>query len=170
MMRGRLKLPDFARLLSNRRGAAAVEFALVLPVLLAILMGIMDFGRAWNQMQVITDAAREGTRRAVVRDGAVKSTTVPAAIATRLNAANMSWDGVVSGYAADCTEWEEPVASTEELIVSGCGWGGDMGTEARVAIQAPYPFNFVGPVMRLLPGGNPLGVRVMTTNFVMRNE
>lgn len=52
----------------DRRGAAAVEFALVLPVLMLILLGIIEFGRAWNVKQTLTDAAREGARVAVVAE------------------------------------------------------------------------------------------------------
>lgn len=47
---------------SRDDGAAAVEFAIVLPLLLLILFGIIDFGRAYNQQLVITEAAREGAR------------------------------------------------------------------------------------------------------------
>ena len=43
-------------------GQALVEFALIMPFLLLFLVGIVEFGRAWNQHQVITDAAREGAR------------------------------------------------------------------------------------------------------------
>ena len=44
------------------RGQALVELALILPILLMLLLGIFEFGRAWNTKQVITDAAREGAR------------------------------------------------------------------------------------------------------------
>lgn len=43
-------------------GAAAVEFALVLPVLLLLVLGIIDFGRAFNMQIALTQAAREGVR------------------------------------------------------------------------------------------------------------
>ncbi len=43
-------------------GAAAVEFALVLPLLLLLLLGIIDFGRAYNMQLALTQAAREGVR------------------------------------------------------------------------------------------------------------
>jgi Flp pilus assembly protein TadG len=46
------------------RGAAAVEMALVLPVLLFILMGLIDFGRAYNAQIQLSAAAREGVRLA----------------------------------------------------------------------------------------------------------
>jgi len=44
------------------RGAVAVEFALLLPILLLILFGIIDFGRAFNAQITLTQAAREGVR------------------------------------------------------------------------------------------------------------
>ena len=47
-------------------GASAVEFALVLPILLALLMGILEFGWAFNGFITVTGAAREGARIAAV--------------------------------------------------------------------------------------------------------
>lgn len=43
-------------------GAAAVELALVLPILLMLVFGIVDFGRAYNAKISLTQAAREGAR------------------------------------------------------------------------------------------------------------
>lgn len=47
---------------SADRGAAAVELALVLPVLLLIVMGIVDFGIAYNRQITLSGGAREGAR------------------------------------------------------------------------------------------------------------
>lgn len=44
------------------RGAAAVEFALVLPFLLLLICGVVDFGRAYNAQITVTHAARESVR------------------------------------------------------------------------------------------------------------
>ena len=44
------------------RGAAAVEFALLLPLLLLIVFGLIDFGRALDAQITLTQAAREGAR------------------------------------------------------------------------------------------------------------
>jgi Flp pilus assembly protein TadG len=52
----------------DERGAAAVEFALVMPILILMLFGIIEFARAWNVRQTLTDAAREGARVAVVNN------------------------------------------------------------------------------------------------------
>ena len=46
------------------RGAAAVEFALVVPILLVVLFGIIDFGFAINRYSIVNNAAREGVREA----------------------------------------------------------------------------------------------------------
>jgi Flp pilus assembly protein TadG len=47
---------------ANETGAAAVEFALVMPVFFLIVFGIIDFGRAYFTTSSLTHAAREGVR------------------------------------------------------------------------------------------------------------
>lgn len=44
------------------RGAALIELALILPVLLMVMVGIIDFGRAYSYQESIQGAAREGAR------------------------------------------------------------------------------------------------------------
>jgi Flp pilus assembly protein TadG len=66
------------------RGAAAVEFALVLPILLLLLGGIIDFGFALNTQISLTHAAREGVRVEALGTGdavavALAAFTAPAA-------------------------------------------------------------------------------------------
>ena len=50
----------------RRRGAAVVEFALVVPIFLVLLFGIIEFGRLMMVQQVLVNASREGARRAVL--------------------------------------------------------------------------------------------------------
>jgi Flp pilus assembly protein TadG len=50
----------------SESGAAAVEFALVIPLLLLILCGIFDLGNLYFQMDVVNEAARQGARLAAV--------------------------------------------------------------------------------------------------------
>ena len=52
--------------LKNQKGAAAVEFAIVLPLLVSLVFGIIDFGLLLNNKQVITNASREGARTGIV--------------------------------------------------------------------------------------------------------
>ena len=47
---------------TSDRGAAAVEFALVLPLLLLLVFGIVDFGRVYHEQVTLTHGAREGVR------------------------------------------------------------------------------------------------------------
>lgn len=54
------------RLFCERRGAALVEMAVVLPVFITVILGIIEFGRAMMVANLITNAAREGARMAVV--------------------------------------------------------------------------------------------------------
>lgn len=50
----------------NERGQALVELAIALPLLILILMGIFEFGRAFYTYQVVTNASREGARVAAL--------------------------------------------------------------------------------------------------------
>jgi hypothetical protein len=53
--------------ISREEGVAAVEFAIILPVLCLILFGVLEFGRVWSQYQLYQGAAREGARCAAVK-------------------------------------------------------------------------------------------------------
>ena len=56
----------FKRLFRSEKGQALVEFALVLPLLLALLCGIIDFGWLYYHQITLNNAAREGARYAVI--------------------------------------------------------------------------------------------------------
>ena len=51
----------------NQRGAALLEAAITVPIILLISVGIFEFGRAYQTWQVLTNAAREGARLAVIQ-------------------------------------------------------------------------------------------------------
>ena len=70
-----------ARHQDRERGAAAVEFALVLPVLLLLLVGIIEFGRLYNAQIVITNAAREAARTMAITEDAAAATAAAEAVA-----------------------------------------------------------------------------------------
>lgn len=52
--------------LGNQRGQSIVETALILPIIILILTGIIDFGLLFNNYLVITNASREAARNAAV--------------------------------------------------------------------------------------------------------
>ena len=66
-MNRRLRMPaPFRRRSTHRRGQALVEFALVIPVFLVLMVALFDLGRAVFAYNTLTNAAREGARIAIV--------------------------------------------------------------------------------------------------------
>lgn len=65
----------------NDHGAAAVEFALIVPILILLLFGIFEFGRAYNTQISLSGAAREGARVMAISNnvGNATSATIVAA-------------------------------------------------------------------------------------------
>src|SRR5881394_3821147 len=57
---------EMTQRLRSERGAAIIETALTLPILLLVCVGIFEFGRAYETAQVLTNAAREGARVAIL--------------------------------------------------------------------------------------------------------
>ena len=106
-----------ARNAPRDRGAAAVEFALLLPMLLLLVFGIIDFGRALNAQITLTQAAREGAR---------------------LDALGKS--NVVAGTQAAATGLS-PVTVT---VTTSCPANAGAGVNATV--KAAYTFKFVTPI------------------------
>jgi Flp pilus assembly protein TadG len=90
--------------LKTDRGAAAVELALVLPVLLLMLFGVIDFGRMLNTQLRLTEAAREGARAAALRQPAT----------TRVQAATSGLTGVT----ADVTTCPTNAVATQDAVVT----------------------------------------------------
>ena len=81
----------------SQRGAAAVEFALVLPILLLLVMGIIEFGLIFNSQISLTNAAREGARvMAIHNDPAVAKSAAIAAAPSVVNPAISSGNITVS--------------------------------------------------------------------------
>ena len=63
---------------TNEKGAAAVEFAIVLPLLLLLIFGIIEFSAVFYNQAVITNASREGARAGIVYRWSEDSTGVTA--------------------------------------------------------------------------------------------
>ncbi|MGD8892890.1 MAG: pilus assembly protein [Desulfobacterales bacterium] len=54
------------RIIKDQKGGALVEFAIVLPLLLLLVVGIVEFGLLVYNKHIITNGSREGTRAAIV--------------------------------------------------------------------------------------------------------
>lgn len=69
---------------ASERGAVAVELALLAPVLIMLLLGIMEFGRAYNVQISLTNAAREGVRSMAINNNQTVAKTAAKNAATQL--------------------------------------------------------------------------------------
>ena len=65
------------------RGMALVEFALVMPALMLVLVGCLDFGRALNAYVIVANASREGARYAMLHPDADAS-AIKASVTARI--------------------------------------------------------------------------------------
>ena len=77
----------------TRSGVAAVEFAVLVPLILTLLLGLWEIGRMIETQQVLTNAAREGGRQAST--GQLTNTQVTNVITQYLNAAGYPTGNVV---------------------------------------------------------------------------
>ena len=71
--------------IKSNRGQALVEFALMLPVLMLLVVGMMDFGLIINQHMVVAEAAREGARSAALGESDAEVIVVAKKAASQIN-------------------------------------------------------------------------------------
>lgn len=131
------------------RGAVAVEFALLLPLLLLIIFGVIDFGRALNAQITLTQAAREGARLAALGDTNAEVTTRAQDAAVGVKPVTVSVTDQPNS-SADCPS--DPVVGNADCA---CPAGAAVGNE-DAKVQVSYSFSFVTPVgavMAIFGGG-----------------
>lgn len=113
----------------REKGAAAVEFALVLPILLVILMGVIDFGLYFYNDLQLTHVARDAARYLSVSDEAAANTAI-----------DNGDDNLVS---ASITSRAVTPAATQ-------------GGESTITLTAQY--SFLTPLPRLVGLGSTLDI------------
>jgi len=85
-------IPVRRRFLQRTEGMSAVELALVLPTMLLIFCGIMDFGNLYFQMNIVNEAAREAARKAATIKPIPTQTAVQTTIRTQYgNSINLTF-------------------------------------------------------------------------------
>ncbi|MCS7303840.1 MAG: pilus assembly protein [Thermoguttaceae bacterium] len=126
----------------NRVAAAVVELAIVLPLFLLLVLGMIEFGRMIMVQQIITNASREGARRAVLDKATAQEIT-------NLLQQYLSNSGI---QGATVTVSPNPPSSA--------GYG------EPVRVTVSVPFNQVS----WLPAPIFLGGRVLTSTTAMRRE
>ncbi len=139
-----------ARRLRSDRGAELIEFALVLPLLLFIILGLVDFGFMFQRFEVVSNAAREGARMAVL--AGYTNADVEARVRSYLT---------TGGVAA--TTSNSSVTTTDYTIPTG--GGGPVMSGKRVQVTYASPYLFLGPLAGWFGGSftsaNLTGVAIM---------
>jgi Flp pilus assembly protein TadG len=85
----------------SERGAAAVEFALVLPVLILLVLGLIEFSRVYNIQISLSNAAREGARSMAIQNSLPTAKSAAIAAAPSINPAITT--GQITITPATCT-------------------------------------------------------------------
>lgn len=130
----------------NERGAVAAEFALLLPLLLIILFGIIEFGMMMYGREIVTNAAREGARAGIVQ-GPPKRTA---------GEINTIIDNYLTGTGVNPAD--------VNLTPAGAG----LTNPNTLTVSGTYNYNFLVPVIPVLVGiPNPL---IIPISVVMRHE
>ena len=101
----------------HERGAAAVEFALVLPMLLTLVFGIIEFGRVYNIQTSITAAAREGARAMALDNNPVTAVTTAESAAAPYSVANAQVSVTTSNVPASTPLNTCPTSNTTNALV-----------------------------------------------------
>ncbi len=145
------------------RGAAAVEFALVVPIFLALLFGIISYGMMLSVRQGISQATAEGARVYAVAPSGTPSATLKS---TALSAVN----DAISSYGVSCTSGGALVKGTTTVgsctvptAASACTGG--TGQCATVKIVYNYRAN---PMVQTFPGLDATLPETLTFNSTVR--
>ncbi|HVH26719.1 MAG TPA: TadE family protein [Vicinamibacterales bacterium] len=141
------------RRVTSQRGAALIEMALTFPLLLLVAVGIFEFGRAYQTWQVLTNAAREGARVAVLPNPTDSPDT---RVRTYLQIGGLNYDSTV-------------VVDVDSVEVSL----GATGTASASQVTVTYPFSFMvlQPIVQLVVSGSTTGAPItLTARATMRNE
>jgi Flp pilus assembly protein TadG len=142
------------RRIKNERGTALLEAAITIPLLLLIAVGIFEFGRAYQTWQVLTNAAREAARVAILpgTDGGSPETRARAYMQ----------DGGLPNYGTATVDVNRNAA----VIVNGANV-----PASQVTIGYPFEFIVLQPVARLVnPGTSTGNALTMQASALMRNE
>jgi Flp pilus assembly protein TadG len=122
----------------SEQGQTMTEFAMVLPLLLVLLFGVIQFGIAFNNYVTLTDAVRAGARKAAVsrESGSPNGDCVAAA-----RAAGADLDQATFGVTCSST-WQPAsdvtVTGTYPYSINLLGWvvkSGDLKTEIKERVE-----------------------------------
>jgi hypothetical protein len=137
------------------RGQALAELAIILPVLLLLVFGMIDFGRGFRTHQVVTNAAREGARVAILWEATDQG--VSDVILSRLQGA-----GLDPGEAA--------ITLRCEGAMGLCTGSGRRGRRSEVEVRYPHRFTYLAGLAHLAGGIGAVGEISLRAHLTVRNE
>jgi len=115
-----------ARVDQSSRGQSLVEFTLVLPIFLFLLIGIAEFGRAWMTRNILTGASREAVRVAAVQGNTASALSRANAILASAGISgatvNIADDGVAYGTCQVTVTYNFPMTIAGFLPGLGTGF------------------------------------------------
>lgn len=120
---------------SNFKGQALVEMAIVLPLLLLLVMGIFEFGRAMYIKNTLTHAARAGARTAVVTQG-ITATGSPVTLDLDCNYGTPTGNNRV--YQTVCTSLYSGITKSDvaaEIIINDIAQPSGLGPGDMVEVR-----------------------------------
>jgi Flp pilus assembly protein TadG len=109
---------------NSERGAVAVEFALVAPFLVALIVGIIEFASAYNIQVSVTQASREAARTMAITKDPAQATAAGKAGAPSIDTALLSFDY----SAATCVATTPPSNAVVTVTYSGTPLTGFFGS------------------------------------------
>ena len=154
--RGKIKPLLF---LSREDGVVAVETAILFPVLVLFIVGIVEFGHLWFVRQTLTNASREGARAAVVYYTPDPANPTPE---TREEWTRNTAQRVVAQYLSD-TNFPETCPPADVQFPQGTGTGtpnGMIGLPVQVTVTSPTSLILLN---KLFPALNNITLSAETT-------
>jgi Flp pilus assembly protein TadG len=139
---------------AHSRGQGLVEFALVVPIFLILLFGMVEFGRAWMTKNIITGAAREA-----VRKYAAGAYTVPPYDNSVTGEAYQRAVNILSSAGLDSSRWDISLYSKDSVPGSG----------DNSVMVADVSYNFPVLIIGFIPG-LPTNNILLLTSTSMRRE
>lgn len=141
--------------LRDERGNALIEMAFVMPLLLLLSVSVFEFGRAFQYWQVLTNAAREGARIAVLPG------TTDEAINTRVETY------LTGGQLSAPDSATINIVRNDEISIGG----GTMAPASTITVSYPFQFMVLQPIAQLVVSDTTVGEAItMTASSTMRNE
>jgi Flp pilus assembly protein TadG len=114
---------------TSERGAVAVEFAILAPVLVMVLLGIVEFGRAYDAQITLSGAAREGARSMAIGNNATAARNAAKVAAAGLQPALA--DGNVSITPSSCTAGVQTTVKITYTLTTITGIAGPFPMEGK---------------------------------------